>query len=222
LFSKKKVIIIKNMDNQPKTSFIPKKPIQMVNSSAPLISPKAKKRTLFSFLTTIIFLASLGALGGVYFWKFTLQKKIETQVEYLKQTRDEFDEKFIADATRLNLRLSSALDLLENHLSPSELYSVLEEYTLQTVSFNSFSFRDTKDGKLAISGEGEAKRFETIVLQSDSFGKSNYMRNVLFDNLKQDLEKGIIGFKFNATLDPDVVLYKNSLPENLGDNIREN
>lgn len=222
LFNKKEVIIIINMDNQPKTSFIPKKPIQMVNSSAPFISPKAKKRTLFSFLTTVIFLATLGAFGGVYFWQITLQKKIESQVEYLKKTKDEFDVKFISDATRLNLRLTSILSLLENHLSPSEMYSILEEYTLQTVSFSSFSFRDTKDGKIVISGEGEAKRFETIVLQSDTFGKSTYMRNVIFDNLKQDFEKGTIGFKFNATLDPSLVLYKNSLSKNLEDNSTEN
>lgn len=210
------------MDGQLKTSFIPKKPIQMDRSSSSLASPRARKKTLFSFVTTLIFLLSLAALGGVYFWKITLQKKIESQVEYLKQTRDEFDEKFISEATRLNLRLTSTLGLLENHLSPSELYSILEEHTLQTVSFDTFSIRDSKDGKISISGTGEAKRFETIVLQSDSFGKSGYMRNVIFDNLKQDFEKGVIGFTFNAILDPSVVLYRNSLPENLDDNDIEN
>ena len=75
------------MDDQPKTSFIPKKPIQVVDSSAPIVSTKTRKGSVFSFITTMIFLITLGVLGGVYFWKFTLQKKIENQVRAFNELK---------------------------------------------------------------------------------------------------------------------------------------
>jgi Tfp pilus assembly protein PilE len=211
------------MEGQPKTSFIPKKPIA-TKTSGPVVSRKAKGRTLFSLISIIVFVGTLAALGGVFFYTFTLKQKIESQVESLQRTRDEFDERFIQDATRLNARITNSLSLLENHLSPSSLFSLLEEFTLQTVSFFSFDFQDTKDGQIQVSGTGEAARFESIVLQSDSFGESGFMRNVLFTDLEPNVERGTIQFSFSAVLDPRVVLYRNSLPENFdefeeGDNI---
>ena len=88
------------MDNQPKTSFIPKKPVQ---TSTPgevkmVRSKKTKGRAVVSIISTLIFVATLVALGASYFYKFTLEKKIESQVESLRTTKQEFDEKFIQDA----------------------------------------------------------------------------------------------------------------------------
>lgn len=214
------------MQGQPKTSFIPKKPIETATESAgqgsSIKSKKRKGRAFLSLVSTVIFLATLGAVGGVFFYQFTLEKRIEAQVNSLQRTRDEFDERFIADASRLNERINSATKLLDNHLSPSSLFALLEEYTLQTVSFRNFSFQDTKDGNILVQGSGEAQRFETIVLQSDSFGRSGFMRNVLFTNLNPNIDRGIIEFTFSATLDPRVVLYRNSLPENFETNTEEN
>lgn len=214
------------MQGQPKTSFIPKKPIANTSPSVSAGSSnnnsKTKARTVFSLIATIVFLAVLVSVGAIFFYQFTLQKRIESQVSSLQKTREEFDEKFIQDASRLNQRINSSLKLLDNHLSPSSLFALLEEYTLQTVSFSNFSFRDTKDGNIQIVGAGEAKRFETIVLQSDSFGQSGFMRNVLFGDLNPNIDRGVIEFTFSATLDPRLVLYRNSLPENFETNEEEN
>jgi len=210
------------MDGQTKTSFIPKKPIQVSVSSGPVISKKRKGNAIFSLLAGLIFILTLASLGAVIFYKFSLQKRIETQVESLQRTKEEFDERFIQEATRLNTRIISANGLVENHLSPSSLFSLLEEYTLQSVSFHNFVFTDTKDGNIQITGAGESTRFESIVLQSDSFGSSTFMRNVIFTDLEPNLENGTINFAFSATLDPRLVLYRNSLPQNFDTNTVEN
>jgi len=209
------------MDQQPKTSFIPKKPIQTASKTAPLRSAKSTGKAIFTLIATIIFIASIAALGGVYFYKFALQRQIEDQVASLQKAKDEFDEDFIKTASRLDLRLSSAAELLENHLSPSALFELLENYTLHTVSFGNFNFSDTKEGHIKVEGSGVSQRFESIVLQSDSFGDSEVMRNVLFEGLEPDLENNVINFTFSATLDPKVVLYKNTLPENFQSNVIE-
>jgi hypothetical protein len=206
------------MQEQPKTSFIPKKPLQTA-PTAKVAMPSQKGsggKKLFSLIATIIFIAVVVAFGAVISYKFTLQKRIEDQIDSLRRTKDEFDENFIQDATRLNLRINSATKLLDNHLSPSSIFALLEEYTLQTVSFENFMFQDLKDGNIQVTGTGEAARFESIVLQSDSFDQSGFMRNVLFNNLQPIIDRGTISFSFSATLDPRLILYRNSLPDNFG------
>lgn len=204
------------MQGQPKTSFIPKKPSETISTNVGVStsSKKSVSKTIFSLVANIIFIATLVAVGGVYFYYFTLTQKIETQVASLKKAKEELEDRFITDASRLNLRINSAIELLDNHLSPSSLFTLLESYTLQTVSFSNFSFTDTKDGNILIKGSGDAKRFESIVLQSDAFGESSFIRGVLFSDLNPNIDRGVIEFTFTATLDPSLILYKNSLPQN--------
>jgi hypothetical protein len=205
------------MDNQIKTSFIPRKTIEAASTfeTGAVVSRKRVGRTIFSVVATIIFLATLAGGGAVYAWQIKLEKDIVNQIEIMKKARESFDEKFMQEASRLNTRIESAKGMLANHVSPSSLYSLLEEYTLQTVSFSQFAFRDNQDGTIAVSGGGEAARYESIVLQSDAFGKSGYLRNVIFTNLRPDANNERIGFSFEATLDPRLILYRNSLaPDN--------
>ena len=200
------------MDNQIKTSFIPHKPIETIAStSGPIVKRKKVGQTIFSLIATIIFLAAIA--GGVltYTWKIKLKSDIVKQVEVMKLAQQNFDSKFVEEASRLNTRLELAKTMLSNHVSPSSLYGLIEEYTLQTVAFSSFAFRDNQDGSLTITGQGEAARYESIVLQSDAFGKSGYLRNVIFTNLRPDITTGQVGFSFEATLDPRLILYKNSI-----------
>lgn len=205
------------MEGQPKTSFIPKKPIQ-VSNKVPVGGSTGRRNkkggSIFYVISLIIFLLSLAALGGVYFWKYSLEQTIEGQVKSLEQVRNEFDENFVQSATRLNQRIVNAAKLLDNHLSPSTLFALLEEYTLQSVAFSNFVFADTKDGQIQVGGTGSALQFESIVLQSDAFGRTGVLRNVLFTDLQPELESNSVSFTFSATLDPRLVLFRNSLSEN--------
>jgi hypothetical protein len=203
------------MDSQVKTSFIPKRPINMGTSDKVSIPIKRSGagRTILSLIALVLFFGSLAGLGGVFFFKFSLENKIKNQVASLEEARNEFDEAFISEATRLNRRIDASKELLNNHLSPSSLYALLEEYTLQSVSFSDFTFSDDRAGNITVQGKGDAARFESIVLQSDSLGRSGFMRNVLFSGLEPDTEENTINFTFESTLDPRLVLYKNSLPE---------
>jgi hypothetical protein len=200
------------MDNQLKTSFIPRTSIDTsVNFQSRGTAPHKVGRTIFALVGTLILVATIVIYGLTFVWQIKLKKDIVNQVEAMQAVKDNFDEKFVQDASRLNTRIQQAGNILQNHVSPSSLYSLLEDYTLQTVSFSRFSFKDNQDGTLAIHGEGEALRYESIVLQSDAFGKSGYLRNVIFTDLRPNQESGHITFSFEATLDPRLVLYRNSL-----------
>jgi hypothetical protein len=201
------------MDSQFKTSFIPKKPIETsIDLSAAPRTPNKVGRTIFSIVGTFVFVGTLAAYGATFAWQIKLNAEIKSQLASLQKTKEEFDERFIQDASRLNTRIQQGSQILDNHVSPSSLYSLLEEYTLQTVSFGNFSFFDNQDGTLTIGGSGDAARYESIVLQSDAFGRSGFLRNVIFTDLRPATDNSTVGFTFEATLDPRLILYRNSLP----------
>lgn len=200
------------MDNQIKTSFIPRKALDTsMNFQTNGVRPRRVGRTIFALVGTMTLVISIAAYGLTFVWQAKLTKDIEKQVASMQAVRENFDERFVQDASRLNTRIEQARKILQNHVSPSSLYGLLEEYTLQTVAFSNFAFHDNQDGTLGITGQGEALRYESIVLQSDAFGKSGYLRNVIFTNLSPDQNNQNVSFSFEATLDPRLILYRNSL-----------
>lgn len=199
------------MDNQIKTSFIPRKPIQVANdaqSSSLHPAHKSVGQTVMSLVSTFLFLAACIAFGGTFVWERQLNSKITQQQSDMRRSLEGFDERFIKEVTRLDSRIKEASKILVNHVSPSTFYSLLSEYTLATISFSKLSISDMRESGLRLTGEGEALRYESIVLQSDEFGKSGFLRNVLFTNLQQDVETRRIGFSFEAQLDPRLILYR--------------
>lgn len=200
------------MDNQIKTSFIPRKTIDAaVNFQSTPRAPHKVGRTLFSLIATLIFLGVIAMGVLTYLWQIKLKKDLDNQVLAMKSALDNFPEKFVKDASRLDFRIQQSTKMLENHVSPSSLYGLLEEYTLQTVSFSQFSFKDNSDGTISVSGSGKAAGYPTIVLQSDAFGKSGYLRNVIFTNLSQDEKTKEVSFAFEGSLDPRLIFYSESL-----------
>lgn len=198
------------------TSFIPKKQVS-ASVSGSSISPSISFSTL---LSSVIIIAVILFSAGLFLFRITLEKTIEKQYADLKTASEAFDQNFIGQATRLNKRITSAEKILENHLAPSAIFELLEEFTLQTISFNNFEFSDNVDGKIIVKGSGEGDSFASVVLQSDEFGKTGFMRDVLFSDLQPNTV-GNVNFTFEATLDPDLISYSKgvvpvqSVPEEL-------
>lgn len=144
--------------------------------------------------------------AGLFLYRLTLESTIEGQYETLRKASESFESTFIGQATRLNKRIGSAQKILDGHLAPSAIFELLEEFTLQTISFRSFEFEDNVDGKIRVKGSGEGDSFASVVLQSDEFGKTGFMRDVLFSDLQPTTVNNVT-FTFEATLDPDLVSY---------------
>lgn len=197
-----------NPQTKFQTSFVPKKPVV----SGPGI-PTPKGNNFFMIIATFIFIVSLVFVGLVYFWKYSLTETISGQLNDLQRARDEFNPEEIAQATRLNNRIISIEELLNKHRSPVQVFEVLERYTLNTVRFNSFSYKTTEGNEISISGSGVGSGFESIVLQSDEFGATTLLRDVIFNSVVGQ-ENGLVSFSFSALLDPNVVLYRKSLNNN--------
>lgn len=196
-----------------KTSFIPKKPLQ------PSLETKVEHKTgidFFMLTAMIIFITAVLLTVGVFVYQFTLKTVIEGQIRNLEKARQSFDPTFINEATRLNNRIENVNKILSNHLAPSEIFSLLQEFTLQTVTFQRFLFEDGDDGNIKIIANGEADSFRSIVLQSDKFGQSGSLKDVLFSGLEPN-DGDNINFVMEASLDPQLILYRENLvsPDNV-------
>jgi|AntAceMinimDraft_1070359.scaffolds.fasta_scaffold01408_7 hypothetical protein len=198
------------MEPKFKTSFIPKKPVTSVSGP----TSTGKSISFIMLLATVIFLASVLFAAGVFLYKKTIEQQIQAQREQLEIVRQSFDPPFIERANRLNRRIIAANRILDRHLSPSRIFELLEQSTLQTISFTSLKFNNNVEGKIVIEGAGEGREFSSIVLQSDEFGRTGSMRDVLFSGLEP--QNGVVNFNFEATLDPQLILYaKNIQPVNI-------
>lgn len=196
------------MEPKFKTSFIPKKQI-----TGPVPGSAVDRLAGFNFVTllaTVIFLAAVLFLAGLVLYKYSLKATIDQQYLTLQKARESFDENLIAQATRLNKRIIAAERILANHIAPSEIFTLLQKTTLQTVALNKLTFSDNVDGEIVLEGAGEGARFESIVLQSDEYGRSGFMRDVLFAGLEPN-QRGNVDFTFEATLEPKLIFYKTNL-----------
>lgn len=196
------------MEPKFKTSFIPKKPVATPGPSS--ASNRLAGINFFTLLATVIFLAAILFAAGLFMYKLTIEQRIEAQLATLDKVRQSFEPNFIAQATRLNSRIEAAESILESHIAPSAIFEILEESTLQTVALSSFVFRDNVEGQVVVEAKGEGDSFRSIVLQSDEYGRSGYMRDVLFGGLAPN-ERGNVNFTFEAVIDPRLVLYQRNL-----------
>ena len=187
------------------TSFIPKKPV------SPTVAGYKSSSSYLTIITVAIFLGTLVFGAGVFAYKLTVQKEIDNQIADLKKSKAEFDEKFIKEATRLNTKIMAVKTLIDHHQAPSAVFDLLQTTTLNTVRFNSLKYSTEKTkGTISLDASGVGLGYQSIVLQSDEFGKTGALRDVVFSSV-QPTESGLVSFSMKSGLDPALVLYRKTL-----------
>lgn len=197
------------MEGQFQTSFIPKKPI------TPTSSVRSAGVSLFTLLGVIIFLASIALAAAVFLYQNYLTSNIATMKSSFQADESAFDPTSISTYTTLSKRMAVAKILLQNHMAVSTLFSVLEEGTLKTIRFTSFSYTYLSPQKATLSMAGQAKDYNSIAKQSDVFSADpikKYIQNPIFDGLDLDPNGNVI-FNFTASVNPASLLYRNNLPQ---------
>ena len=186
---------------ESQTSFIPKKPLS--KDAAPREQPTG----LFTIIATVLFFASLLAAGGVFAYKTLILGSINTASESLDRVEKAFEPQTIVELERLDSRINSSQKVLEGHIVVTPLFHLLEASTIPQVRFNKMNVSFINSDKIELSMSGEARSYSFVALQSDEFGKSKYLKNVIFSNLNLD-QLGNVTFDFSAVIDPELVSYK--------------
>ena len=192
------------MDPQFRSSFIPKK-----NISGIVDKTKRQKipTNLLSFLSAIIFIIALVVSLASFGYQLFLENKLNAKGVELEVFRNTIEQEKIAEFQALDQKIRAARELLNNHVSMTNLFEYLEANTLPNVQFRSFDQEIGQDGALLTTKlEGVAGDYATLALQSDIFGRGNVLTKITFSNISLD-SLGRILFSLEAEVNKDSLLY---------------
>lgn len=193
------------MDKEFQTSFIPKKTV--------IESPKKIRSGggVVNLISFIVFLASLIAAGGAYFYRESVKTNIEEYKRSLAIAKNQFEPSLITELQILDKRLNAATTILDKHIAVSPIFVLLEEVTLPTVRYSDFSYEvDTTTNLVNVTMKGEAKGYNFIALQADLFDDNKFIKNPIFSDFVLD-QTGNIDFNLTFSVDKSLVSYESFL-----------
>lgn len=160
---------------------------------------------LFFLVAVIGFVAALSLSAGVFLYHQYLASNAASKQEQIKQARTAFEPALIQELLRLDSRLTAANAILAKHLAPSELFRLLGELTLQSISYSSLEYSTHEDGTITLTMQGIAQSVNGVALQADVFGKHNAIVSPIFSDLNF-VDEGV-SFTVNAEINPAALRY---------------
>lgn len=192
------------MDPQFQRSFIPKKPI----TAAPQAS--SSSISLFSLLSTILFIVVIALAGGVFFYHNLLQKQLDTDRASLERAKGAFEPDTINEIIRLDSRIEIGKQLLNSHVAVTPFFNFLSTVTLKSVRFRDFAFTYLAPDKVLVSMKGQASSYAAVALQSDLLNQQKQLKNNLLTDMALE-PTGLVSFSLSTTIDPSLLTYSSSI-----------
>lgn len=191
------------MAEQFQTSFIPKKTFDVGSAPKPAgVSVSA----VISFIAVIMLVLSAVSATGAFLYERFLLTSIKNKEATLERAKSAFEPELIRELSRVDAKFAIGAQLLDEHVAPSGLLDLLEDVTLESVRFTSFSYLSDPEG-IHLVMRGEARSFASVALQSDELGRNRSLRDTAFSGLTLD-ERGNVQFTVTATVDPALVSYR--------------
>ncbi len=193
------------MENNLKTSFIPKIPVGIARAPMKVKEPF----NLLYFIGTTLFILSVVVSLGFLIGKNILANMIGKQKAELTTKTSLFDHTLTEELSNLKTRMDSGEMLLKNHVALSSLFNVLQKDTLKTIQLKDFVYGVTADNR-TVALKGEARNYAGLALQADSLTKEKNMQNPVFSDITLD-DHGNVTFSFKATVLPPMISYEQKL-----------
>jgi hypothetical protein len=176
------------MDKEFQTSFVPKKA---------LVEREPRSTGgggIVNFIALIIFIASIIGAGATYFYRSSLESKVEEYKVSLQRARAAFEPSLITKLQVLDKRMRAASEILDAHVAVSPIFALLGDITLPTVRYSDFSYAFNQENKNLVDVKitGQAKGYNYIALQADLFGQNKFIRNPIFSNFTMDTSQSRI------------------------------
>ena len=191
------------MEPQIGTSFIPKK------SVVEEVGPRRESTVgLFTAFIVIAFLVTLVVGGGMFVWEKAISLQLNKSKQNLEEQKAKFQPEVISQFKRIDDRLAVSSELISKHNNPNKFLSLLQSITYKDVSFSSVSYSYDPLTGIKATLVGEAKDYQTIILQSDFLNTNKYIKEYLFSNLVPKEGTNRIGFSLALIVEPSFVLTK--------------
>lgn len=140
--------------------------------------------------------------AGVFLYERYLNQQIVEISEVLKKVSGEFEPPLIKELARTGASIETAKLLISQHTSLARLFKFLEENTLPSVRFLSFTYKDNE-----VDMRGQVLDYTALAQQTLLFEQSDFVENVSISNLSL-VEGGRVGFTMRILFDPGLTVYQ--------------
>lgn len=190
-----------------RSSFIPK------DAAAPVktIIRKGGLYDLFMLISIVLVIASIVLAVGVFLYIQFLETESASKLAQLERAKQAFEPALIQKLMHLDDRMHVADELLAAHLAPSMVLQILEQSTLQTISYGSFNFSAEDSQTTSIKMGGTAQSVNSIALQADLFSKSSVLTSPIFSGVNR--APGGVAFNVSALINPALIRYSSMITE---------
>lgn len=148
-------------------SFIPKSPL----TREELFMERRRPRSIMGFLAILVFVVSIGAYAGFYFYNSSLLKEIDSKTADIQKIQQVLVQSpQIKEARLFRARADLARDLLDTHIVISPLFEFLSQNTLTSIFYDKFSFKKEEEVWM-LTLTGEAPSYASLAYQADLLRK---------------------------------------------------
>ncbi|KKP56482.1 MAG: hypothetical protein UR80_C0018G0008 [Parcubacteria group bacterium GW2011_GWB1_35_5] len=167
---------------------------------------KNKKTGIAGILAVSLFVVSIVAAGGTYFYKGMIKNDIQNLQSQLMEAEKNIDKKTINEMDQFSKKLDLVKSIVFKHQVVSNFLDELAASTVGSVHFIDLSYGNIENGNLSVVLKGESSSYAAIALQEDIFLKNENFNSVSFSNLSL-AEKGFISFDLNILVNPQLSIY---------------
>ncbi|VAW33185.1 hypothetical protein MNBD_CPR01-522 [hydrothermal vent metagenome] len=193
-----------NVPSQIPTSFVPHETLP--TSSVPKHT-RADLHGAFSFLVYGALALVVSASIGMFVYERVLSGQVVAQHAKIATAEKSINAGTIKQFIHLRDQLSSVHTLLDNHITLSRFFNVLESTTVHDVSFSSLKIglKDGVDGSKSImlTGNGRARDFNTLSAEAKSLDGSGAFSGAQFSGISVNKDNSV-NFTVNAVVLPSV------------------
>lgn len=185
------------MEQEFRTTFIPKKPIAQptVSSSAPVGKPVG----IFFVVAVVIFIISIVCAAGAYFYKSYQVKETAVLADSLAKVQKNLETNVVKEFTVMDKRLKNAETLVNQHTVVAPLFLALQKSTLPAVRYTKLDVSYDENKNLVAKLSGESDGYRSIALQSQALAQNTSFKNILFSNFVVT-PKGRVSFDVTFSL----------------------
>lgn len=121
---------------------------------------------ILSYIAYAVFLATVLAVGAVFFYANVLNNQLDALITELDAQRVSFSTGDIVRIKEAERRHKLAEYLFNNHASTYAIFNEIERFAVDGVVFTSFSYRRVDDDIARINVAGGSERFDSTAFQS--------------------------------------------------------
>jgi hypothetical protein len=181
------------------TSFVPKQP---VHSAARF---EKSGGNMLLLIASFMFIFALVGSAGVFGYGTYLDSVLKTKAAALAATEASVNTEAVEEFIRFRDRFAAADEVLDNHVSASAFFDLLESITLANVRFASLNFELQENGVFRIDMDGTARTFNALAAQSKAFADEKLIKRAIFANIATEQNSTTVSFSVTAELDPRLV-----------------